>query len=184
MSVKRFYDLCNFEGPMSTLREVIRCQHCRLNQFAQGNRLCKRCKGELGVPLHHVVRRPRAGHEAARVKPVPATVAERVVGLRTKSKLSQCQLAKLIDCPRTWISKIENGRCHPQIATVQRLALAFGVSITELLPIAPESSWADPELVEFMQAMADHVVRLNEAQIYAVLLVARKLRLERIRELA
>ena len=53
--------------------------------------------------------------------------------VRTKKKLSQGALARLLDVDKGYISNIESGKKNPTLATIQRLADALGVSADELL---------------------------------------------------
>ena len=53
--------------------------------------------------------------------------------VRTKKKLSQGALARLLEVDKGYISNIESGKKNPTLATIQRLADALGVSADELL---------------------------------------------------
>jgi transcriptional regulator with XRE-family HTH domain len=68
----------------------------------------------------------------------PATEAGlRVAGLvkeiRRARHLSQRQLAGRMQVPRTYISKIENGKAIPTLGSLQRLAAALGVDVRQLV---------------------------------------------------
>jgi transcriptional regulator with XRE-family HTH domain len=68
----------------------------------------------------------------------PATEAGlRVAGLvkeiRRARHLSQRQLAGRMLVPRTYISKIENGKAIPTLSSLERLANALGVHVRQLV---------------------------------------------------
>ncbi len=60
-------------------------------------------------------------------------VASAVRLLRREKGLSQRQLSGRMDVPRTYISKIENGKALPTLSSLERLATALGVPMMELL---------------------------------------------------
>jgi transcriptional regulator with XRE-family HTH domain len=53
--------------------------------------------------------------------------------LRTKKKLSQAALAQRAGLSREYVNKIEAGRYDPPLSTLNTLAKALGVPVTELL---------------------------------------------------
>lgn len=156
----------------ANLREVIRCQHCKLNQFAQVNRLCRRCQGQLADPPPPPMRQYKS-----RAMPAAATLAARVRNRRIACNLSQTQLAKRVGCPRTYISKIETTVCSPYLAQLRRLAVGLGCDMADILPIAPEPTWGelhDPGMVEFMHEMFEQAPQLDKKQRKAVVHEAKK----------
>ena len=60
-------------------------------------------------------------------------VATAVRDLRHVRNLSQRQLAARMGVPRTYISKIENGKAMPTLSSLDRLARALKVDIASLL---------------------------------------------------
>jgi transcriptional regulator with XRE-family HTH domain len=64
-------------------------------------------------------------------------VATAVRDLRRVRNLSQRQLAARMNVPRTYISKIENGKAMPTLNSLDRLAKALQVDISALLRDAP-----------------------------------------------
>jgi transcriptional regulator with XRE-family HTH domain len=64
-------------------------------------------------------------------------VASAVRDLRHVRNLSQRQLAARMGVPRTYISKIENGKAMPTLSSLDRLAKALQVDISALLRDAP-----------------------------------------------
>jgi transcriptional regulator with XRE-family HTH domain len=75
--------------------------------------------------------------------------------------MTQAELAQRAEITTTYVSKLESAGAAPGIDLVEKLALALGVGITELLPIpAPEESTAVArdqarELFENLLKMAD-----------------------------
>jgi len=115
-------------------REVVHCRFCKLVQFRPSNSHCVRCHRPLDI------------EEPARPGPVPvdhhsedpaAEAGMRVAGLvkeiRRARHLSQRQLAGRMLVPRTYISKIENGKAIPTLSSLQRLADALGVNVRQLV---------------------------------------------------
>jgi transcriptional regulator with XRE-family HTH domain len=60
-------------------------------------------------------------------------VAGQVRELRRARHLSQRQLAGRMMVPRTYISKIENGKAIPTLGSLERLATALGVEVRQLV---------------------------------------------------
>ena len=60
-------------------------------------------------------------------------VAAQVREIRRARHLSQRQLAGRMQVPRTYISKIENGKAMPTLSSLDRLARALQVDISTLL---------------------------------------------------
>jgi transcriptional regulator with XRE-family HTH domain len=114
-------------------REVVRCEHCALVQFRTSNSLCRRCHKPLDI------------EEAPALGPVPVPdrqptnteaglqVAAQVRDIRKARHLSQRQLAGRMQVPRTYISKIENGKAIPTLGSLERLACALEVDVCQLV---------------------------------------------------
>jgi transcriptional regulator with XRE-family HTH domain len=60
-------------------------------------------------------------------------VAGQVRDIRRARHLSQRQLAGRMEVPRTYISKIENGKAIPTLGSLERLAEALGVDLCQLV---------------------------------------------------
>lgn len=58
---------------------------------------------------------------------------------RTRRRLTQDDLAQTVHTTRQTISNYETGRSRPDVETLQRLADALGVELTELLDGAPSA---------------------------------------------
>ncbi len=114
-------------------REVLRCDQCKLVQFRSASTTCRRCKTCLEVDVPEPAPAP-----LALVPPPPPSdgnlqVATAVRDLRHVRNLSQRQLAARMNVPRTYISKIENGKAMPTLSSLSRLANALQVDISVLL---------------------------------------------------
>jgi transcriptional regulator with XRE-family HTH domain len=115
-------------------REVLRCDHCTLVQFRTSNSLCRRCHKPLDAE------EPPAPIET--VTPSGGPVGDSNAGLRVSAQvkeirksrhLSQRQLAGRMQVPRTYISKIENGKAIPTLGSLERLAAALDVDVSQLV---------------------------------------------------
>ena len=140
----------------ATEREVLKCDGCKLVQYRTALDTCRRCKKSLlpeppkAQPALSLVADP-----SPEAKDSGPQVASAVRDLRHVRNLSQRQLAARMGVPRTYISKIENGKAMPTLSSLDRLARALQVDISALLRDAPtrhrdESAvlTADPFLAE------------------------------------
>jgi len=145
-------------------REVVRCDFCSLVQYRTTNSLCRRCRKPLDVeePPHPVLQ--LVPHPAA---PASAEAGLQVAGqvrdIRKARHLSQRQLAGRMQVPRTYISKIENGKAIPTLGSLERLAAALDVDISQLVRDARSvrdeeiaAIFADPFLAE-IAALLPHL---------------------------
>ncbi len=160
-------------------REVLRCDHCSLVQFRTANAMCRRCHKCLEVEV------PQP--EPAQIALMPTQpeqqdglqVATAVRDLRHVRNLSQRQLAARMGVPRTYISKIENGKAMPTLNSLDRLARALKVDIASLLRDA-NTRHSDETAVltadPFLAEIAAYTSQLNELQ--------RSIFLNHVRELA
>lgn len=53
--------------------------------------------------------------------------------IRTAKKLSQGDIGKKLGLHRAYISGVEHGKRNPTLATIEKIAVALGVSADELL---------------------------------------------------
>jgi transcriptional regulator with XRE-family HTH domain len=114
-------------------REVLRCDHCTLVQFRPASGQCRRCHKGLEVEPPQPEPAPLALVPAAPEQESGLQVATAVRDLRHVRNLSQRQLAARMGVPRTYISKIENGKAMPTLSSLDRLAKALKVDIASLL---------------------------------------------------
>ena len=135
--------------PVSTAREVLRCEHCMLVQFRTSNSMCRRCHKPLDVeeaPAPVEIVAPKEDAEVA--MDAGLRVAAQVKDIRRARHLSQRQLAGRMQVPRTYISKIENGKAIPTLGSLERLANALGVGICHL--VRDERSRREEEVVAIL----------------------------------
>jgi transcriptional regulator with XRE-family HTH domain len=127
------------EQPMATAlvsvetREVVRCEYCALGQYRTSNSLCRRCHKPLDIEEPIVLGPqpvPSPAHSAAEAG---LHVAAQVRDIRKARHLSQRQLASRMQVPRTYISKIENGKAIPTLGSLERLAEALEVEVSQLV---------------------------------------------------
>jgi transcriptional regulator with XRE-family HTH domain len=117
-------------------REVLRCDHCSLVQFRTATSLCRKCHKALDVEEPEPVAAPALTLVPPTAKANEGSglqVASAVRNLRLARSLSQRQLAGRMGVPRTYISKIENGKAMPTLSSLERLARALQVDISALL---------------------------------------------------
>jgi transcriptional regulator with XRE-family HTH domain len=152
-------------------REVLRCDHCSLVQFRTSDSHCRRCRKPLEIEepepqLLSLV--PAPSHYPTHAPAPPSIdVAKAVRDLRHTRGLSQRELALRMNVPRTYISKIENGKAMPTLSSLERLAGALEANICELLHDARSrrqdavaAAMADPFLAELLP----YVARMNAYQ--------------------
>jgi len=115
-------------------REVVRCEHCALVQFRTSNSLCRRCHKPLDIEEPAVLGPiPVPDHRQQTSAEAGLQVAAQVRDIRKARHLSQRQLANRMQVPRTYISKIENGKAIPTLGSLERLADALGVDVCQLV---------------------------------------------------
>jgi transcriptional regulator with XRE-family HTH domain len=121
--------------PMSVeAREVVRCDYCSLVQYRTSNSLCRKCHKPLDVE-ETVALMPQLVASPAEPSSTEAglQVAGQVRELRKARHLSQRQVAVRMQVPRTYISKIENGKAIPTLGSLERLAAALEVDVSQLV---------------------------------------------------
>jgi transcriptional regulator with XRE-family HTH domain len=102
-----------------------------------------------------------------------SNVAEQVKEIRRARHLSQRQLAGRMQVPRTYISKIENGKAIPTLGSLVRLAAALGVDVRQLVRDARSQRddevaaiLADPLLAE-IAALLPSLDPLHRSLLYS-----------------
>ena len=154
-------------------REVVRCEYCRLMQYRTSNSLCRKCHKPLDVE-EPALPAPRlvTSHPAPASAEAGLQVAGQVREIRRSRHLSQRQLAGRMQVPRTYISKIENGKAIPTLGSLERLAAALEVDMCHLVRDARSrreeevaAILADPFLAEIAAALP-HLDSLQRTLIY------------------
>jgi transcriptional regulator with XRE-family HTH domain len=154
-------------------REVLRCDFCSLVQYRTTNSLCRKCRRPLDIeeptPLtpQLVTSQPAASTAEAGLQ-----VAGQVREIRRARHLSQRQLASRMQVPRTYISKIENGKAIPTLGSLERLANALEVEVSQLVRDSRSrreeevaAILADPFLAE-IAALLPHLDSLHRTLVY------------------
>jgi len=111
-------------GTAKDTRPVVRCAHCQMVQFRTSHNRCRRCYFPFVVE-------PPPSPPA----PAPARHPDIAAGVRSWRRvrgLTQKQLASAAHLPRTYISRIENGRILPGLHTLERVAGALHVNLPAL----------------------------------------------------
>jgi len=170
----------------ATEREVLRCAHCSLVQFRTTNDICRKCKKSLLPELPKVqpiaiAAEPEAPHAEG------IQVAAAVRDLRHVRNLSQRQLATRMNVPRTYISKIENGKAMPTLSSLDRLARALQVDISALLRDAPTRHKDETAVLmtdPFLAEIAKYTAHLTSTQKSIFLNHVREIAQGRARKLA
>lgn len=66
-------------------------------------------------------------------------IARQIKTLRLSSNLTQTEVAKKVLCVRSAVSQVENNQFMPTLYFAYKLALAFGVTIDEIMNFKIES---------------------------------------------
>ena len=157
-------------------REVVRCEHCTLVQYRTSNSLCRRCHRPLDIE-EPIALGPQPVPSASQNGSAEAGlhVAAQVRDIRRARHLSQRQLASRMQVPRTYISKIENGKAIPTLGSLERLADALEVEVSQLVRDARSrreeevaAILADPFLAE-IAALLPHLDSLQRTLFYGAL---------------
>ena len=130
--------------------------------------MCRRCHKALDVeeiPAPVEVATP--SESPASTQDAGLRVAAQVKDIRKARHLSQRQLASRMQVPRTYISKIENGKAIPTLGSLERLAAALEVDICQL--VRDGHSQRDEEMAEiladpFLAELAQYLPRLEPLQ--------------------
>lgn len=159
--------VCPTPNPASSdPREVLRCFECHLVQYRTLSGFCRRCHASLDAPPPaapepelEVSAELEPGIETAEASGilVPA-VATAIRRWRQRRGLSQRQLAERMHVPRTYVSKIENDKATPTIASLERMAAAMDTNIAALLTSSePASDLLDDAFVQALLPYLPHL---------------------------
>ncbi|HEY6767395.1 MAG TPA: helix-turn-helix transcriptional regulator [Candidatus Sulfotelmatobacter sp.] len=161
-------------------REVVRCDHCLLVQFRTVNNNCRRCHSCLDEEEPE----PVQVMPTPVLLPMPGTtsghlnLATSIRSLRLRNGLSQRQLAGRMSVPRTYVSKIENEKATPTLSSLERLARALEVTVSDLLSGGERDRQEEiSELVkdQFVAELLPFVSQLNGMQMSSILTQVRDL---------
>ena len=174
--------------PVAADREVLKCEHCKLVQFRTASDTCRRCKKSL-IPEQPKLQPAivLVPHAEPAPKDDNLQVATAVRDLRRVRNLSQRQLAARMNVPRTYLSKIENGKAMPTLNSLDRLAKALQVDISALLRDAPKRHQNETDLLTadpFLAEIAKFAPHLTSTQKSIFLNHVRELAQARTRRLA
>src|SRR5919204_3252179 len=155
-------------------REVIRCDKCLLVQFRTTNNLCRRCRASLDEDEPEIVSTPPPPQMMPMHGRGPGhlNLAASIRSLRLRNGLSQRQLAARMSVPRTYVSKIENEKATPTLSSLERLARALEVQISDLLKGGVRTREDEiRELMsdDFISEIMPYVGRLNGMQWSSIL---------------
>ena len=111
-------------------REVVRCQGCGLMQFLPASGLCRRCRKPCVCPvaLALVERLDAAKSRTARSEAAKG-FGRRLQQLRKAAGLSQPKLGAACRMQRTYVSKVETGRCLPNMDALLRFRAGLRLEI-------------------------------------------------------
>jgi transcriptional regulator with XRE-family HTH domain len=114
------------------------------------------------------------------MEPAPCNqlpVAAAIRSLRLRAGLSQRQLALRMSVPRTYVSKIENDKACPTLGSLERLAGALRVRISDLLTTGRtyEDDVRELSQDEFISELMPYMRKLNGVQWMSVLNQVREL---------
>ncbi len=154
-------------GQAEDQRDVLRCDHCKLVQFRTATALCRRCKRPLEVEGPVLVRPALTLVAVLKDRDQGPQVAAAVRDLRLVRNLSQRQLAARMGVPRTYISKIENGKAMPTLSSLDRLAKALEVDMSALLRDATARHSNETAVLmtdPFLAEIATYTSQLDELQ--------------------
>lgn len=115
-------------------REVVRCDFCSLVQYRTRDSLCRKCHRPLDIEEPAVLAPQLVKSSVAcDTEEAGQQVAVQVREIRRARHMSQRQLASRMQVPRTYISKIENGKAIPTLGSLERLAVALEVGVHQLV---------------------------------------------------
>jgi transcriptional regulator with XRE-family HTH domain len=136
-------------------------------QFRTASDTCRRCKKSLLPEPPKVQPAIALVLEPPRAPESGPQVATAVRDLRHVRNLSQRQLAARMGVPRTYISKIENGKAMPTLSSLDRLARALQVDISALLRDAPTRHRDETAVLlndPFLAEVAKYTAHLTSTQ--------------------
>lgn len=105
-------------------------------------------------------------------------IGDQIKRIRTAKNLSQKEVALSLEMDQAQFSRIENGKTDPAFSTIEKIALALGVGLAELVnadePIFEVNSY-DKSVIEKM-ALIDQLEEKEKSAFFTILdaLVSKK----------
>ncbi|WP_394772143.1 helix-turn-helix domain-containing protein [Mucilaginibacter sp.] len=105
-------------------------------------------------------------------------IGEQIKKIRTAKNLSQKEVALALEMDQAQFSRIENGKTDPAFSTIEKIAKALGVGLTELVnadDIFAEVNSYDKSVIEKM-ALVDQLEEKEKTAFFSILdaLVSKK----------
>ena len=160
--------------------QTFRCVYCGRIQFDVPNR-------ESCIACHRTTPKHLSPQTKAPENRVAGNVTRRACAkmkaLRLAKGITQTMLAESVGCPRSTISKYENGYCNPTLQHFVRFCQALGVDMADLFNndlsaeyLAITTAGAGLACVDaFMAEMVSHVHRLSPGGRQLILKAAKDL---------
>ena len=118
-------------------REVIRCGHCKLQQYRTAADVCRRCKVSTAPPADLEPEQEPVTPASVQVPetcdPLALAVGRTIAARRKQLGITQRDLAGRMKVVRTYISKVENSRTMPAIENLERFARALRMPLYRLM---------------------------------------------------
>lgn len=136
---------------------VIRCPHCKLNQFLRET--CRRCRGVMVTPPKQPI-----AVAVPDAEPECYSFGRRLREVRLFRGMTQSVLAKRLGTSRPWISGAECGAYAPFTQSAMRLANALGVPIEALIEPDECVAWAHIAVRKMRKEMREGLLAWLEAR--------------------
>lgn len=112
------------------MNDIIRCSNCKLNQFRTKSGVCRKCHHSFNQLSEKPVIYMQPTQPASSIGVLQSFgLAFKLI--RLSKELSQRELSQRVNCPRTFISRIERGGFHKRglrWSYIEILIHALGVS--------------------------------------------------------
>ena len=162
-------------------REVLRCNHCDLVQFATPKKFCRRCRQPYDWEPSFEAEQAdnsRTFEAFPLTDSIRDRIAFNVLKLRQLSGLTQKEIGLRMGVPRTYVSKIEGRKVTPTLSSLDRLARVLGTSVVGLVSAPEDREEEYPSEFRrdpFLLQVSRFAARLTPAQRTRVLDCARRL---------
>ena len=88
--------------------------------------------------------------------PLKQVVSERIKALRQELGLTQEELCERAEISVDAVNRIENGTRVPTIDTLEKIAVALGSSVSDLLHTGPQKPVKTPAVVRRLAVLVEH----------------------------